>query len=192
MATQTRENSNNAGKKKYNFEDFEYDVEKMPPALPAGKFDFVIDRVEVKQTKSGDPYLNCKMKVEKAHDEENENAEGKSLFEMIIFYKSNDAGGAAINKRKLRQLCEQAEIELDEVPKRVSQETLEEFAEVLKDKTFTGWVTHREEDTGEIRANLNYTEPSNGGLSLGGDSSSSEEDEKPAGKKASAKKTSRR
>jgi len=188
MASTQREREGNS-KKKFNFEEFDYDVEKLPPALKAGKYDFTVDRVEVKTTKNGDPYLNCKMKVEKAHEEECEDQEGKSLFEMIIFYKSQEAGGAGINKRKLRQLCEQAEIPLDEVPKRINSETLEEFAELLKDKTFTGWVTHREEESGEVRANLNYTEPSNGGLSLG--SASEDENEKPA-KRPTTKKSARR
>jgi hypothetical protein len=187
-STQSTSNKNS---KKLNYEEFEYDVEKMPPALKAGKYDFVIDRTTVGKTQSNnDDKIDFKFKVQKAHDDDNEDQEGKSIYHTHVFYRSNDAPGAGPSKRNLRQLCEATETDLTEVPKRVNPEALEEFAALMKGKELTAWVVHEERNE-EVQARIRFVEPSDGGLSLGGTSSEEEDEDKP--KKGSSKgKTARR
>jgi Protein of unknown function (DUF669) len=176
--------------KKLSYEDYEYDVEKMPPALKAGAYNFVIDRATVGKTKSnGDDKIDFKFKVESVADDndDNEDQENKSIYMTHVFYTSNDAPGAGPSKRNLRQLCEATETGIEEVPKRINPETLEEFAALMKGKSLKAWVIH-EESNDEVQARIRFVEPSDGGLSLKGDGG---EDEKPA-KKAPAKKPGRR
>lgn len=186
-STQT---NSTGSKKKLNYEEFEYDVEKMPPVIRAGKFKFVIDRTTVGKTKSnGDDKIDFKFKVVEVLDD-GEDAEGKSIYLTHVFYKNNDAPGAGPSKRNLRQLCEASETDLSDVPKKINPEALEEFAELMKGKELEAWVVH-EERNDEIQARIRFVEPSDGGLSLGG-GSEDDEDEKPAKKSGSKGKSARR
>jgi Protein of unknown function (DUF669) len=181
MATATQQNKNS---KKLSYEDYEYDVEKMPPALKVGAYNFIIDKATVGKTKSnGDDKIDFKFKVESIADDNdaNEDQENKSIYLTHVFYKTNDAPGAGPSKRNLRQLCEATETGVDEVPKRINPETLEEFAAAMKGKQLKAWVTHEERNE-EIQARIVFVEPSDGGLSLGGDKE--QDDEKPAKKKS--------
>jgi len=184
--------TNSTGKnKKLNYEEFEYDVEKMPPVMREGKFKFVIDRTTVGKTKSnGDDKIDMKMKVIETVDD-GEDADGKSIYYTQVFYRSNDSSGAGPSKRALRQLCEVTETDLSDVPKKINPEVLEEFAALMKGKEFEGWIIHEtQKDSEEVQARIRFVEPSDGGLSLSGGSSEDEE-EKPK-KGASKGKSARR
>ena len=184
MASTQTEKKNS---KKLTYEDYEYDVEKMPPALKVGCYNFVIDRTTVGKTKSNnDDKVDFKFKVESVADDndENEDQEGKSIYLTHVFYTTNDAPGAGPSKRNLRQLCEATETGVDEVPKRINPETLEEFAALMKGKTLKAWVIHEERNE-ETQARIVFVEPSDGGLSLKGDGGDGEaEKKKPAAKKS--------
>jgi hypothetical protein len=183
--------TNSTGKnKKLNYEEFEYDVEKMPPALRIGKFKFSIDRVTVGKTKSnGDDKMDFKFKVLETLDD-GEDADGRSIFHTHVFYKDPTAPANGFMKRALRQLCEATETDLSEVPKKINPEALEEFAAQMKGKELEAWVVH-EENNDEVQARIRFVEPSDGGLSLsGGAASDDDEDEKP--KKSTKGKSARR
>ena len=176
--------------KKLSYEDYEYDVEKMPPALKVGAYNFVIDRTTVGKTKSNnDDKIDFKFKVESIADDNdsNEDQEGKSIYLTHVFYKSNDAPGAGPSKRNLRQLCEATETGVEDVPKRINPESLEEFAALMKGKTLKAWVTHEERNE-EIQARIVFVEPSDGGLSLKGDGGEEDETPKAKGKGKTARR----
>jgi hypothetical protein len=192
MATTTTPN----GSKKMKFKPIEnFDVDALPPDLPAGKWSFVIDKCIVRATspeKGSRPMLSFKYKVTAADEPENESYVGKSIDEVVIFYANDETDNlraAKMSKVKLRQLCELVDMVAD-IPKSITEETLEEFAEALTGKEFDAWTTVRTmPDSNEQRANVQYVEPG-GGLKLS--SNEEEEEEEKPKKGASSKKTSRR
>lgn len=158
---------------------FSYD--KLPPDLPSGKWRFTIDKAVARATQKGQPMISLKFKVEEAFDDEHESLVGKSIDELVIFYADNDeenSRAAKMNKVRIRQLCEAAEVDLDAIPKRIGADgaELEQFAETLRGQSFEAWTIVKTQDSGEQRTNVMYTEPG-GGLSL---AEPEAEDEPPA------------
>jgi hypothetical protein len=190
MATTTQSN----GGRKMKFKPIEsFDVDALPPDLPAGKWEFEIDKCDVRATsaeKGSNPMLSFKYKVKSADDETNESYVGKSVDEVIVFYgnEADNLRAAKMSKVKLRQLCELLEM-VDEIPRSITEESLEEFAEALRGKEFTAWTTVRKMESGEERTNVQYVEPG-GGLKLS--SSTDDDEEKPAPKGKAAKGKSAR
>lgn len=187
MATTQTNSTGNKGK--MQFKPASFDVKTLPPSLPIGGW-LATSTVKLKN-KDGRPMLIVEWKTDEATGDDAEDrasAVGGSEADFINFFDdadSNNAQRSKMNKLTLRKLCEALEVDLDVIPtKWESEEDFAELIAALDNRQCAIWTTHRtNDDTGEIRVKIHYTEPG-AGLALA--AADDEEEEKPKAKSKTA------
>ena len=113
-------------------------------------------------------------------DEVHQKALGAELSTMIVFFGDEKARAARMSKLRLRQLCEAADVDLDVIPKRLTdpENDLAPLIRALEGKKFTAWTKHTtRKDTGEVVTDLLFQNPKAPISSGNGDDD--EDDDKP-------------
>ena len=194
--TNGRTETNSTGRK-LTYKPHKFDHEIKPDA-PVGEWEATILRGKVKpgQTQGGDPRLNINFRLDKAIEEENATHQGSEVTLRVIWFDEEDSSkrrGANMNKRRLFQLCDWAEVDRDVLPTTIeSEDDFKDLIEALEGKKGTIWTTHRtREQDGEKITDVEVSFVKPGGGLLKGDSEDEEEEpeEKPAPKKTAASKT---
>lgn len=195
MARPQENNSNSKGsnERRMAFRPVEFDASNIEPDASPGEYEAVIDDViATASKKDGWPQLKVQVKLENLINAEDEEAgkksEGASITDYWTFIPDRRGN---MTKRKMSQCAEQVGVDLDQLPKSIQSESdLKEYVHAFKGKRLTVWVTNREDDSGELRADLNFKQP----RSMGGGLEpidEPEEERKPAAR-APAKTASRR
>lgn len=185
--------------KKMEYKQVNFDVNEIAPDAPVGEWMVSIPRgkCKVQPTKEDHyPMLIVPVRLDKTEEEgeEFEKALGTELSTMIVFFGDEKARAARMSKLRLRQLCEAADIDLDVIPKKLTdpENDLEPLIRALEGKKFPAWTKHNtRKDTGETVTDLLFQKP--GGLKASADTDEEEEDDdKPRGRTAAVKSSKRR
>lgn len=179
--------------KKMEYKQVNFDVNEIAPDAPVGEWVVSIPRgkCKVQPTKEDHfPMLIVPIRLDKTEEEgeEFEKALGSELSTMIVFFDDTKPRAARMSKLRLRQLCEAADVDLDIIPKKLTDpdNDLEPLIRALEGKKFPAWTKHSvRKDTGETVTDLLFQKP--GGLSKTAETDE-EEDETPRGKSAGGKK----
>lgn len=192
--------------KKMTYKKVSFDVNEIAPDAPEGEWKASIPRgkCKVQPTKEDRyPMIIIPVRLDKT-DEEGANyakALGTELSAMVVFFDDEKAKAARMSKLRLRQICEALDIDLDLIPKEITDpdNDLEPLIRALEgQKNFTVWTKHQtRRDTGEVVTELLFNNPK-GVLKSASDDDDDDsnsdrdedEDEKPSKpvKKAPAKK----
>jgi hypothetical protein len=178
----------NNNKGKMAFKPVDYDVNEIAPDAPEGAWNVSIPRgeIQIKSTKDDDfPVLYIPIRLDKYVGEEEgeqyEKALGTKLMLFITFFGNANPRADRMNKLRLRQLCEAADVDLETVPTKIR--TPEDFAELvagLEGKKFPAWTVHRvRKDTGETQVDMRFVKPGGLAASGGGDDEEETETETP-------------
>ena len=166
--------TNTAGRqssKKMEYKRVTYDVNEIAPDAPEGEWQVSIPRGKCKvqpTAKDHWPMLIVPIRLDSTEEEGDkyEKALGVELSTMIVFF-GEDAHPRAINlsKVRLRQLCEQADVDLDVIPKEIGDDPeneLEPLIRALEGSKFTAWTKlDKRKDTGEEVTEVVFQDPSN-------------------------------
>jgi len=181
--------------KKMEYKQVDFDVNEIAPDAPVGAWGVTIPRgkSKVQPTKEDHyPMLIVPIRLEKTDEdgEEFQRALGAELSVMIVFFGDEKARAARMSKLRLLQLCEAADVDLDVIPKKLSDpdNDLEPLIRALEGKKFPAWTRHQtRKDTGEVVTEILFQDP-NAPLRGSTDSEEEEEeDEKPQRGKAPQK-----
>lgn len=151
--------------KKMEFKRVEFDVNEIAPDAPAGEWQASIPRgkCKVQPTKEDQfPMVVVPVRLEKT-DEDGpafEKALGTELTVFLVF-GGKTARGERLAKLRIREICEACDIDLDVLPKEISdRDDLEPFVRELEGKKLRVWtiVTTRK-DTGEEVTEIRFRDP---------------------------------
>lgn len=162
-----------------------FDVNEIAPDAPAGEWGVSIPRgkCKVQPTKEEHyPMLIVPVRLDKTEEEGEEftKALGSELSAMIVFFGDEKPRAARMSKLRLRQLCEAAEVDLDVIPKKLTdpENDLEPLIRALEGKKFKAWTKlQTRKDTGEVVTDLLFQNPN---APIKGDTEEEEEEERPA------------
>jgi hypothetical protein len=180
--------------KKMDYKQVEhFDVNEIAPDAPAGEWGVSIPpgKCKVQPTKEDKyPMLMVAVRLDKTEEdgEEFEKALGTVLTAMIVFFDDAKPRAARMSKLRLRQLCEAADVDLDVIPKKLTdpENDLEPLIKALERKKFTAWTRHTtRKDTGEVVTDLVFQNP-NAPMKVAGDEED-EPEERPASKSRNGK-----
>jgi hypothetical protein len=171
---------------------------ELQPDAPEGGWTarVVKGKSKVLTTKAGDPRLVMTLKLEKAHEDENEKFQGVEVQFAAIIYDDNDATksrAANINKRDLRAFIEGCGGDFADVyPTSVaSDEDFEPIIEACEGQTLDVWTVHDsyKANSGETvnQVKVQFRKPGSASLI-----NKDDEDETPAPRGAKGKKPGRR
>jgi len=173
--------------KRMEFKEVKFDVTQITPDAPAGEWEVSIPRgkCKIQGTKEDNlPMIIVPIRLDKTEEEgeEFQKALGAVISTFLVFGGKNSVA-ERMSKVRIRQLCEAAGIDLDEVPKVIrSADDLAGFVNLLEGKRFTAWTRLTErKDTGETVTDLMFTPPKGTPIS-NRDEEEEEEEERPARK----------
>jgi hypothetical protein len=180
--------------KKMEYKQVNFDVNEIAPDAPVGEWMVSIPRgkCKVQPTKEDHfPMLIVPVRLDKTEEdgEEHQKALGSELSTMIVFFDDSKPRAARMSKLRLRQLCEAADVDLDVIPKKLTDpdNDLEPLIRALEGKKFPAWTKHQtRKDTGEVVTELLFQKP--GGLKT---TAENDDDEDEPARKPSGKKTRR-
>ncbi|MDE2022236.1 MAG: hypothetical protein KGI71_05000 [Patescibacteria group bacterium] len=184
------------GSKKMEYKQVNFDVNEIAPDAPVGEWSVSIPRgkCKVQPTKEDHyPMLIIPIRLDKTEEEgeEFQKALGTELSTMIVFFGDEKARAARMSKLRLRQLCEAADVDLDTIPKKLTdpENDLEPLIRALEGKKFPAWTKHQtRKDTGEVVTELLFQKP--GGLKTTAEGDEDEDDDRP--RKGATKAANRR
>lgn len=192
MATpQTNKNSNSS--RVMDFQPVDFNAGEIPPEIAPGEYTATA-KTEIRATNNDKwPMIQVKWKIDEATDDANANFVGAEISDFIVFNPDNDPK-SRFGKLKLKKLSEMLGFDLDLVPTRIQTKLdLKELCDAIDDQQATVYVTAKQDkETGETRANVQYTAPRGmiGAMPGGGDEE--EEDDRRSKKAAGGKKSGRR
>ena len=197
----TNSTSTHSQGKRMEYKQVEFDVNEIAPDAPVGEWGVSIPRgkCKVQPTKEDKyPMLIVPIRLDKSDEEgeEFQKALGAELSTMIVFFGDEKARAARMSKLRLRQLCEAADIDLDLVPKRLTdpESDLEPLIRALEGKKFTAWTRHTiRKDTGETTTEILFQNPKAALTGSGDGDGEGDDDDRPAARSGGkpAKKNAR-
>jgi len=146
------------------------------PDAPEGEFEATCLRgkTRIKPTQAGDPMVIFTFRLDTAADEKNEHVQGTTqLPKMIILANETSKLPAFVKRRtklELRSLADQGEFDLDIIPEDLVEDNdgqeeveakLQPFVEAVEGKTFTVWLTHRDDNRnpGQKQVEIHFSKP---------------------------------
>lgn len=151
--------------KKMQYKKVKFDVNEIAPDAPAGEWRVSIPRGKCKVQPTREdhwPMLIVPIRLEATEDDENEKSLGTELSVFITFFGDEKARAARLSKIRLRQLCEAADVDLDDIPKELDdpENDLEPLIRALEGKKFTAWTKlDTRKDTGEVVTEVVFVNP---------------------------------
>lgn len=197
--------TNRAGQdsgKRMEYRKVSFDIHEIAPDAPEGEWLVSIPRGKCKvqpTQKDSFPMLIVPVRLDGTEEEgeEFEKALGVELSSFLVFGSSSPRGDR-LNKLRIRQLCEAADVDLDVIPKEIGDDPpneLEGLIRALEGAKFTAWTKlQTRKDTGEVTSELSFVDPSN---TLTASDDDDDEDDRSrrrsngAGKKKASKKKAR-
>jgi hypothetical protein len=186
--------------KKMEYKRVKFDVNEITPDAPEGEWAASIPRgkCKVQPTKEHKfPMLIVPVRLEKTEEDgpEFEKALGTELSTFLVF-GGNTPAAERMNKIRVRQICEAADIDLDIIPKDIGEDPeseLEPLIRALEGKKFTVWTKlNPRKDTGEIVSELRFTDP-NATISRAGDDDDDDDaDDEDEGRQAPAPRAAKK
>ena len=170
MATNGVTANKGGGSKKMEYAPVNnFDVNEIEPDAPAGEWLASIPRgkIKVQPTKEDKlPMLIVPIRLDKTEEEgeDFERALGTELTAFLVF-GGKSPKGARMSKIRIRQVCEAADVDLDVIPKKITdpENDLEPLIHALEGKKFPVWTVIRtRKDTGEQNTEVQFQKP--GGL----------------------------
>lgn len=153
------------------------DMTEIPPDAPAGGWDALCSVKKHKTAKDGFPMLILEWRLEKAHEDENENHVGARVTDFVTFFPSNH-NACRMSRVRLKSLCEALKIDPPATSKVSSWDDIADFIDALDGCRAPIYTTVApRKDTGELATSVRYTSPNGMAHTNGGRSSSSNEDE---------------
>lgn len=154
--------------KKMDYKRVAFDVNEIAPDAPAGAWGASIPRgkCKVQPTKEDRyPMLIVPIRLDSTEDDDDahQKALATELSLMIVFFGDEKARAARLSKLRLRQLCEAADVDLDVIPKELTdpENDLEPLIRALEGKKFPVWTKlSTRKDTGETVTDILLQNPS--------------------------------
>ena len=192
------------GSKKMEYAPVEFDVGEIEPDAPEGEWKMMIPRGKCKVQPTREDHfpmviIPVRLEATEENGEDFEKALGTELSVFAVF-GGKTPQGVRMNKVRVRQICEALDVDLDVIPKKITDgDDLQPFIRAIEGKKFTGWtVIKTRTDTGEDNTEVRFLNPK-GVLKRAGDDDEDEEEgggdepeEKPARKGAKKKAGNRR
>jgi hypothetical protein len=181
MATANAAKKND--QKKMQYKPVVYDVEDIAPDAPAGEWQMSIPRGKCKIQPTREdhfPMVVVPIRLDKTEEDEEifEKALGTELTVFLVF-GGKSPRAERLSKLRVRQACELLDIDLDIIPKKLTEnaeDELQPFVRALEGKKFTGWTILRDRsDTGETVTEVSFVNPSRALVAT--DSEEDDEDE---------------
>lgn len=163
------------GQAQYDFDPVEhYDPSEIKPDAPVGGWDFVIphNQTVCKATKPKEnspkryPMVMVQVQLKRAHEEENESAEGTTLPFFITAWGEEKARAGNASKRELQEFCKQIGLEgTGQFPHgdalaAGSFAVFDPFIEEIEGREGKCWTYHQTNDeTGEVQTRITFRKP---------------------------------
>lgn len=159
------------------------DLSDIPPDAPEGEWTATCELKKASTSKDGYPMLILNWKLDEALTEGNEDSAGNCrASDFLVFFPANHAG-SKMSKQKLKEICENLQIEVPNTTSIKDWEDIGDFTAALDGAKTRVWTKHKtDKSSGEVRTNVLYVAP----RGFGGGAMA--EEEKPAPKKNGAKK----
>ena len=164
------------------FTPVEFDHEVQPDA-PPGEWEAICSVKKTKTKDDGYPMLQLDWKLEDTDNDEHKTFCGTTVPDFLVFFPKGHKG-AKMSAKKLRQICELMDIDLDSVPtgKLSSWDNLEPFVEAVDKQRATIHTKMGKGRDGTPQTEVSYLKPAGVAASSGGDEEEEEEDETPKAK----------
>lgn len=158
-----------ATNKKIEYKAVDFDINEIAPDAPEGEWKMSVPRgkCKVQPTKEDHfPMIVMPVRLDKVSGE-NEDSEthtkavGTELSTFLVF-GGKTPRGERMNKLRIRQVCELLDIDLDVIPKKITdpENDLEPLIRELEGKKFVGWTAiSTRRDTGEEVTDLVFVNP---------------------------------
>ena len=165
--TATHSGKGGSGGKRMDYKPVSgFDVNEIAPDAPAGEWTVSIPRGQCKVQPTKDdklPMVVVPVRLEKTDEDGDDfqKALGTSLTVYLVFGQTNPRA-ARMSKLRIRQLCEAADVDLDVLPKDLTdpENDLQPLIHALEGKKFQAWTRHQtRKDTGETTTEIQFQNP---------------------------------
>jgi len=129
----------------------DFDVSEIPPEAPEGGW-LATPTAVYKSSKNGDPMISIRWKLDQADEEENAEAEGRSVFDHLVL-PAKTASWYRMAAGRLQSLCHAIDLPT-KANMRAMVDAINKAGQV---HIFTVHETNK--DTGEIQTRVAYKEP---------------------------------
>lgn len=158
------EQQSNQGKK-MEYKRVSFDINEIAPDAPAGEWKASIPRGKCKVQPTKDdhfPMIIVPIRLDSTEEEGEafEKALGTELSAFMVF-GSKSPRGERMAKLRIRQICGAADVDLDLIPKVITDgDDLEPLVRALEGKKFTVWTRlQTRKDTGEVTSEVLFQDP---------------------------------
>lgn len=152
------------GEEKLRYKPMSFDIDKIVPDAAEGEYLSVIDQASVKTNRAQVPMVVIAHHIKKTNTKTKaaEKSVKSTVYDRISLFPDGDRRGN-FGRRQLKQLLDALNVKVNDVmPRKLTGDDDEDFGDLLKalkKKKLTIWVTNKEDASGEMRANVFYTEP---------------------------------
>lgn len=149
---------------KLRYKPMSFDIDKIVPDAAEGEYNAIVDQATIKTNRAQVPMLTLVWQIKSTNTKTKaaEKSVKGTVTDRISFFPDGDKRGN-FGRRQLKQLLDALNIKVNDVmPRKLTGDDEEDFADLLKalkKKKLTIWVTNKEDQSGEMRANVFYTEP---------------------------------
>jgi hypothetical protein len=180
--------------KKMEFKRVAFDINEIAPDAPAGEWRASIPRgkCKVQPTKEHQlPMVIVPIRLDSTEEDGDsfQKALGTELTTFLVFGGSSPRG-ERMSKLRIREICEALDIDLDVIPKEISdRDDLDPFVRELEGKKLTVWtIVTKRKDTGEETTEVRFRDPKGSLKRADADDDDDSGDDAPESERVPAKK----